>query len=101
LDCKNFEGSEVRQSLFHGEHSHNLAYLQHANAAITGAIGSSGFASAPPPKRRKGQEIFFNQGTKDSSTHRLGQVNHLRKFICLVGFYMISSFVREMRDLIV
>uniref|UniRef100_Q9SL70-3 Isoform 3 of Protein tesmin/TSO1-like CXC 6 n=1 Tax=Arabidopsis thaliana TaxID=3702 RepID=Q9SL70-3 len=78
LDCKNFEGSEVRQSLFHGEHSHNLAYLQHANAAITGAIGSSGFASAPPPKRRKGQEIFFNQGTKDSSTHRLGQANNGR-----------------------
>ncbi|CAH8262823.1 unnamed protein product [Arabidopsis lyrata] len=75
LDCKNFEGSEVRQSLFHGEHSHNVAYLQHANAAITGAIGSSGFASAPAPKRRKGQEIFFNQGPKDSSTHRLGQAN--------------------------
>ncbi|KAL1195594.1 Protein tesmin/TSO1-like CXC 6 [Cardamine amara subsp. amara] len=75
LDCKNFDGSEERQSLFHGDHSHNVAYLQHANAAITGAIGSSGFASAPAPKRRKGQEIFFNQATKDSSIHRLGQAN--------------------------
>ncbi|KAL1216294.1 Protein tesmin/TSO1-like CXC 5 [Cardamine amara subsp. amara] len=72
LDCKNFEGSEERQSLFHGEHANNMAYLQQAaNAAITGAVGSSGFAPSPAPKRRKGQEILFNQATKDSS--RLGQ----------------------------
>ncbi|KFK40380.1 hypothetical protein AALP_AA3G366000 [Arabis alpina] len=76
MDCKNFEGSEERQALFHNEHHyHNVAHLQHANAAITGAIGSSGFASAPAPKRKKAQEIFFTQATKDSSTHRLGQAN--------------------------
>ncbi|ESQ54344.1 hypothetical protein EUTSA_v10024708mg [Eutrema salsugineum] len=74
LDCKNFDGSEERQALFHGEHANNMAYLQQqANAAITGAVGSSGFAPAPAPKRRKGQDIVFNQATKDSSTHRLGQ----------------------------
>ncbi|CAH8274987.1 unnamed protein product [Arabidopsis lyrata] len=72
LDCKNFEGSEERQALFHGEHANHMAYLQQAaNAAITGAVGSSGFAPSPAPKRRKGQEILFNQATKDSS--RLGQ----------------------------
>uniref|UniRef100_A0A1J3JSZ6 Protein tesmin/TSO1-like CXC 5 n=2 Tax=Noccaea caerulescens TaxID=107243 RepID=A0A1J3JSZ6_NOCCA len=74
LDCKNFEGSEERLALFHGEHSNNMTYLQHAaNAAITGAVGSSGFAPPPAPKRRKGQDIMFNQATKDSPTHRLGQ----------------------------
>ncbi|CAH2077631.1 unnamed protein product [Thlaspi arvense] len=74
LDCKNFDGSEERQALFHGEHANNIAYLQQAaNAAITGAVGSSGFAPAPAPKRRKGQDISFNQGNKDSPTHRLGQ----------------------------
>uniref|UniRef100_A0A1J3GTG6 Protein tesmin/TSO1-like CXC 6 n=3 Tax=Noccaea caerulescens TaxID=107243 RepID=A0A1J3GTG6_NOCCA len=78
MDCKNFEGSEERQNLCHGEHSHNVAYLQHANAAITGAIGSSGFAPAPAPKRKKAQEIFFTQATKDSSTHKLGQANNGR-----------------------
>lgn len=68
LDCKNFEGSEERQALFHGEHSNHMAYLQQAaNAAITGAVGSSGFAPSPAPKRRKGQEILFNQAIKDSS----------------------------------
>lgn len=74
LDCKNFDGSEERQALFHGEHANNMAYLQQAaNAAITGAVGSSGFAPSPAPKRRKGHDISFNQTTKDSSTHRLGQ----------------------------
>ncbi|XP_056859298.1 protein tesmin/TSO1-like CXC 5 [Raphanus sativus] len=74
LDCKNFDGSEERQALFHGEHANNMAYLQQAaNAAITGAVGSSGFAPSPAPKRRKGHDISFNQATKDPSTHRLGQ----------------------------
>ncbi|KAF8090734.1 hypothetical protein N665_0468s0011 [Sinapis alba] len=69
LDCKNFDGSEERVALFHGEHANNMAYLQQAaNAAITGAVGSSGFAPSPAPKRRKGgQNISFNQATKDTS----------------------------------
>ncbi|CAH8340689.1 unnamed protein product [Eruca vesicaria subsp. sativa] len=74
LDCKNFDGSEERQVLFHGEHANNMAYFQQAaNAAITGAVGSSGFAPSPAAKRRKGQDISFNQVTKDSYMHRLGQ----------------------------
>ncbi|KAG2241616.1 hypothetical protein Bca52824_090189 [Brassica carinata] len=71
LDCKNFDGSEERQALFHGEHANNnMAYLQQAaNAAITGAVGSSGFAPSPASKRRKGgQDICFNQATKDTSS---------------------------------
>ncbi|KAJ4899294.1 Protein tesmin/TSO1-like CXC 5 [Raphanus sativus] len=70
LDCKNFEGSEERLALFHGEHANNMAYLQQAaNAAITGAVGSSGFAPSPASKRRKGgQDISFNQATKDTSS---------------------------------
>ncbi|KAG7622193.1 CRC domain [Arabidopsis suecica] len=80
LDCKNFEGSEERQALFHGEHSNHMAYLQQAaNAAITGAVGSSGFAPSPAPKRRKGQEILFNQAIKDSSRlSHFPQVNNGR-----------------------
>ncbi|KAL0698252.1 hypothetical protein Bca4012_054374 [Brassica carinata] len=74
LDCKNFDGSEERRALFHGEHANNMAYLQlAANAAIAGAVGSSAFAPFPAPKRRKGQDISFNQAPKDSSTYRLGQ----------------------------
>lgn len=75
IDCKNFEGSEERQALFHGDHANNMAYIQHAaNAAITGAIGSSGYLSSPMvSKKRKGQELFFGQTVKDPSAHRIGQ----------------------------
>ncbi|KAE8682842.1 Protein tesmin/TSO1-like CXC 5 [Hibiscus syriacus] len=73
VDCKNFEGSEERQALFHGDHANNMAYIQQAaNAAITGAIGSSGFASIPVSKKRKGQELFFWSTAMDPSVHRLG-----------------------------
>ncbi|KAK3436458.1 hypothetical protein EUGRSUZ_C01266 [Eucalyptus grandis] len=76
MDCKNFEGSEERQALFHGDHANNMAYIQQAaNAAITGAVGSSGFASPPLSKKKKGQELFFgsNSTVKDPSIQRLGQ----------------------------
>ncbi|KAJ6957853.1 protein tesmin/TSO1-like CXC 5 [Populus alba x Populus x berolinensis] len=82
MDCKNFEGSEERQALFHGDHGNNMAYIQQAaNAAITGAIGSSGYASPPVSRKRKGQELFFGQTVKDPSIDRLGhfqQGSHTR-----------------------
>ncbi|XP_022749829.1 protein tesmin/TSO1-like CXC 5 [Durio zibethinus] len=82
MDCKNFEGSEERQALFHGDHANNMAYIQQAaNAAITGGIGSSGYASDPVSKKRRCQELFFGLTAKDPSVHRLGhfpQENHIR-----------------------
>ncbi|KAL4304473.1 hypothetical protein GQ457_10G000560 [Hibiscus cannabinus] len=82
LDCKNFEGSEERQALFHGDHANNMAYIQlAANVAITGAIGSSGHASTPVSKKRKGQELFLGSTAKDPSVTRLGgfpQPHHIR-----------------------
>lgn len=74
MDCKNFEGSEERQALFHGDHANSMVYIQQAaNAAITGAIGSSGFGSPPVSKKRKGQELFYGPTSKDPSLHRLAQ----------------------------
>ncbi|XP_039032639.1 protein tesmin/TSO1-like CXC 5 [Hibiscus syriacus] len=82
LDCKNFEGSEERQALFHGDHANNMAYIQQAaNAAITGAIGSSGYASTPGSKKRKGHELLFGSTARDPSVPRLGsfpQPHHIR-----------------------
>ncbi|GAA0158647.1 hypothetical protein LIER_15613 [Lithospermum erythrorhizon] len=70
LDCKNIEGSEERKALFHVDHGNNMAYLQHAaNAAITGAIGNSGYGPPPVNKKRKGHELFFSLMRKDTS-HR-------------------------------
>lgn len=74
IDCKNFEGSEERQALFHGDQGNNIAYIQQAaNAAITGAIGSSGYASPPMSKKRRSADLFFSSAAKDPSIHRLGQ----------------------------
>lgn len=73
MDCKNFEGSEERQALFHGDQSNNTCLQQAANAAITGAIGSSGFSSPPVSKKRKGQELFSWPTTKDPSISRSEQ----------------------------
>ncbi|XP_022946846.1 protein tesmin/TSO1-like CXC 5 isoform X1 [Cucurbita moschata] len=83
MDCKNFEGSEERQALFHGDHGNNIAFIQQAaNAAITGAIGSSGYASPPVSKKRKGQELYFGLTAKELPAHRpvpfQQQANHIR-----------------------
>ncbi|KAI7749352.1 hypothetical protein M8C21_026453 [Ambrosia artemisiifolia] len=83
MDCKNFEGSEERQALFHGDSASNIAYLQQAaNAAITGAVGTSGYGSPPVSRKRKTQELYFGPPLeKDSSNHRLApfqQVNHIK-----------------------
>ncbi|XP_010249672.1 PREDICTED: protein tesmin/TSO1-like CXC 5 [Nelumbo nucifera] len=82
LDCKNFEGSEERRALFHGDHGNAMAYIQQAaNAAITGAIGSSGYGSPPTSKKRKNPELLFCNTAKDLSVHRLAQFpqgNHLK-----------------------
>jgi hypothetical protein len=72
MDCKNFEGSEERQALFHGDQNNNMAYIQQAaNAAITGAIGSSGYSSPPVSRKRKGSELWSS--IKDPSVSKLGQ----------------------------
>ncbi|KAM7509533.1 hypothetical protein LguiA_019986 [Lonicera macranthoides] len=83
VDCKNLEGSEERQALFHGDHANSMAYLQQAaNAAITGAIGSSGYGSPPVSKKRKAQEQpYFGSTLKDPHIHRLAQLqqtNHIK-----------------------
>ncbi|KAE9600315.1 putative transcription factor Tesmin family [Lupinus albus] len=81
IDCKNFEGSEERQALFHGNQNKNMAHIQQAaNAAITGAIGSSGYSSPPvPTSKRKGQGPFVGPTTKGPSIGKSGkQVNHVR-----------------------
>ncbi|RZC50309.1 hypothetical protein C5167_018737 [Papaver somniferum] len=81
MDCKNFEGSEERRAIFHGDHANSL-YMQQAaaNAAITGAIGSSGYGS-PPVSRKKKQEHYFGAAAKDPIMHHLAHFppgNHQR-----------------------
>lgn len=69
MDCKNFEESEERRTLSH-VNTNGMAYMQQqaANAAILGAIGSSGFGTPLASKKRKGDE-FLGIPTKDQSIH--------------------------------
>ncbi|KAL2479792.1 Protein tesmin/TSO1-like CXC 5 [Abeliophyllum distichum] len=91
MDCKNYEGSEERQSLFHGDHANNMVYIQQAaNAAITGAIGSSGYGSPPLNKKRKGQELFFGSTVKDP-VHRVGQFQQVNQIKASVPSSSSSS----------
>ncbi|XP_008800911.2 protein tesmin/TSO1-like CXC 5 [Phoenix dactylifera] len=82
MDCKNYEGSEERRALFHSEQGNSHSYIhQAANAALNGAIGSSGFGSPPALKKRKSQELFFPPTVKDQSILRLRQfpqANHMK-----------------------
>nr|XP_008378097.2 protein tesmin/TSO1-like CXC 5 isoform X1 [Malus domestica] len=78
MDCKNFEGSEERRALYHEGHN-TAAYMQQANAAISGAIGTSGYGTPLVSRKRKGYELYFTTGNQ--STHPIAQPqqeNHLR-----------------------
>ncbi|XP_065848636.1 protein tesmin/TSO1-like CXC 6 [Euphorbia lathyris] len=56
MDCRNSEGSEARRSLLLGNHN-GIAYMkQAANAAISGAIGSSGYGTPLASRKRKSEE---------------------------------------------
>lgn len=86
MDCKNFEGSEERQALFHGDQNNNMVFIQQAaNAAITGAIGSSGYSSPPVSRKRKGSELW--PSVKDPSVSKLGQQVKLDSTTRSLGFY--------------
>ncbi|KDP34194.1 hypothetical protein JCGZ_07765 [Jatropha curcas] len=76
MDCKNFEGSEERRALFHGNHNGITCMQQAANAAVSGAIGSSGYETPLASKKRKNEEILGSV-TKDKSA-KFQQENHLR-----------------------
>lgn len=67
MDCKNSEGSEEMRSLFLGNHNGTTCMQQAANAAINGAIGSSGYGTPIASKHRKSEEILSSVATKDQS----------------------------------
>ncbi|XP_072989645.1 protein tesmin/TSO1-like CXC 5 [Typha latifolia] len=74
VDCKNFEGSEERRALFHGDHGRTLYMQQAANAALNGAIGPSGFLSPSTSRKRKNQEPLFGTSVRDQPIHRVSQL---------------------------
>ncbi|XVE71039.1 hypothetical protein DITRI_Ditri10aG0118100 [Diplodiscus trichospermus] len=74
MDCKNFEGSAERRALVHGDHN-SMAYMQQAaNAAISDAIGSSGYGTPLASKKRKSEELLFGLAVKDQTIRKIVQL---------------------------
>lgn len=98
MDCKNFEGSDERQALFHGDQNNNMAYIQQAaNAAITGAIGSSGYSSPPVSRKRKGPELW--PSIKDPSVGKLAQQVKLDNIPVVQGFILTWKLFKMERTI--
>ncbi|XP_057799544.1 protein tesmin/TSO1-like CXC 6 [Salvia miltiorrhiza] len=53
IDCKNFEGCEERKARLYHHSADSMAFIQQANAAINGAIGT-------PTKKSRNQQIGFD-----------------------------------------
>ncbi|KAJ4806555.1 Tesmin/TSO1-like CXC domain-containing protein [Rhynchospora pubera] len=69
MDCKNFDGSEERRALFHGDQRNTMYMQQAANAAINGAIGHAGLMSPSNSRKRKTSDLALGQ-----TIHRMGPV---------------------------
>lgn len=90
INCKNFEGSEDRWNLLHGEHANTIAQLkQAANAAITRAIGAIKEKKGESPyllvsENKRAHELYFMSSANDPSFQRLehfqrvNPANHVR-----------------------
>ncbi|MED6110606.1 hypothetical protein PIB30_044599 [Stylosanthes scabra] len=74
MDCKNFEGNNERRASFH-EECNMFRVKQEANAAISGAVGSSGYGTgtAITPKKRKIHEIFSAKSSTEKTVSRTTQ----------------------------
>ncbi|KAF3339801.1 protein tesmin/TSO1-like CXC 5 isoform X4 [Carex littledalei] len=57
MDCKNFDGSEERHALFHGDQRNSIYMQQAANAAINGAVGLPGLMSPSSSRKRKASDV--------------------------------------------
>lgn len=89
MDCKNFEASDERRALFYEEC--NLVHIkQAANAAISGAVGSSGYGTHVTPKKRKVQEIFYSKSATDQTVNLTAQYQQVLSSCILDGIYCRS-----------
>ncbi|XP_059658011.1 protein tesmin/TSO1-like CXC 5 [Cornus florida] len=71
IDCKNFDGSEERSVLIHGEQCNIMPSIQQAaNPAFDGAVWSSGFGSSPATKK---QQPIFGSTSDDQFANRIAQ----------------------------
>ncbi|CAK9136396.1 unnamed protein product [Ilex paraguariensis] len=92
MDCKNFEGSEERKTLFHGYHANVMASIQQeANAAINSAVGYSVFGTSTETKRRNYRQLIFVSRSNDQPNNKIAQ---FQREPCLTSLDASASPVR-------
>jgi len=74
MDCKNFDGSEERRSLYQGDHKNSVNMQQATNAAVNGAIGATGFSSPSTSRKRKHIDPSLDHSNKEHVAQRNGHL---------------------------
>lgn len=59
VDCKNFEGSEERRALFHGDHNMGLNFMVQMAANGSSQTIPGYLSPSPPMKKRRTHELVF------------------------------------------
>ncbi|OIV96564.1 hypothetical protein TanjilG_24217 [Lupinus angustifolius] len=76
MDCKNLELSDQQRAVFNEEH--NLVHTkQAANAALSGAFGSSGYGTHTTAKKRKAQKILSGNSATDQTVDQTAQYRQI------------------------
>lgn len=77
IDCKNYEGSEERRALFHGDHNVGINYSHMtsngsvAAGPVATSSGTGGFTPSPMKRRRTHDLVFVGQqGLKEQAPPR-------------------------------
>ncbi|KAM0896054.1 hypothetical protein ACQ4PT_023431 [Festuca glaucescens] len=76
MDCKNFDGSEERKTIYVDPKT-AIQTQQATNAAANGAIGATGLSSPSTSRKRKHIDPSIDLSTKEHVAHRNGQLSQI------------------------
>lgn len=80
--------------MFHEDHNTTPYIQQAANAAINGAIGSSGYGTPLVSRKRKDHQLRFAIGAKDEANHMIAQGQKvLMSLEYKISMYDVSEYL--------
>ncbi|CAL0319234.1 unnamed protein product [Lupinus luteus] len=94
MDCKNLELSDQHRAVFN-EEQNLVCTKQAANAAISGAVGSSGYGTQTVAKKRKAQKILSGNSATDQTVNQTGHYQQEIDPIASSPSPLLSSFVSD------
>jgi len=93
MDCKNFDGSEERRSLYQGDHKNSVNMQQATNAAVNGAIGATGFSSPSTSRKRKHIDPSLDHSNKEHVAQRNGHLPQVMVISKTSACIVFASFL--------